>query len=54
MKKTNIKRNKQHYEKMLALGNLLNITNNQVVQKDECPEGDIVEKKIVEVLSSYI
>ena len=30
---------------MLALGNLLNITNNQAVQKDECPQGDIVEKK---------
>ena len=54
MKKNNIKRNKQHYEKMLALGNLLNVTNNQVVQKDECPEGDIVEKNIIEILSSYI
>ena len=43
--KTNTKRSKQRYEKMLALGNLPNVTNNQVVQKDERSEEDTVEKQ---------
>ena len=43
--KTNFKRSKQCYEKLLALGSIPNVTNNQVVQKDECSEEDTVEKK---------
>ena len=43
--KTNTKRSKQRYEKMLALGNLPNVTNNQVVQKDERSEENTVEKQ---------
>ena len=41
---------------MLALGNLANVANNQVVQNNECSEEDTVEKKTknVEVPSSYI
>ena len=30
---------------MLALGNLGNVANNQVVQNNECSEEDTVEKK---------
>ena len=43
--KSNTKRSKQRYEKMLALGNLPNVTNNQVVQKDERSEENTVEKQ---------
>ena len=48
MNKANIKRSKQRYENMLALGNLMNIINNHVVEKDERLEEDTVEKKNVE------
>ena len=43
--KTNLKRSKQPYENMLALGNLPNVTNNQVVQKDKCSGKTPLKKK---------
>ena len=37
---------------MLALGNLANVANNQVVQNNECSEEDTVEKKKQKTLRS--
>ena len=43
--KANIKKSKQRCKKMLALRNLLNVANNQIVQKDDFSGEDNVEKK---------
>ena len=51
--KANIKKSKQRCKKMLALQNLLNVANNQIVQKDDFREKTML-KKNVEVPSSYI